>query len=288
MMIPAPHRRDQSLGWALLAAAALHLTAFWLAILLARPSVVPGGTAVPITIISSAPTTDSRRAEAAPETQTAQTERPVSQAPAPVPPPAPAAPKPAPEAPPRETVRPAPRPKPVPKPAPKPAPTPERTPEKPQAKANPKAQPTRDTFNLDALAASIARTTRPSPARKAFARAGPTRAETAPVARVDAGQGVSQSDLAGLGQILERLWNPNCDALAGGGLVVPVKFQLGDDGRVVGRITDGGRDGSSDPSVSAAARQAIDAVHRGEPWPAPYRGQTFTVNFDAQKACASH
>ncbi|MDQ2861565.1 MAG: energy transducer TonB, partial [Pseudomonadota bacterium] len=112
---------------------------------------------------------------------------------------------------------------------------------------------------------------------------GPARAETAPQARVDAGQGVSQSDLQGLQQLLERLWNPNCGVEGGSGVVVPVKFAVGEDGQVVGRVTD--RGASSDPVVFAAARRAIDAVHQAEPYAAPYRGKSFTVNFDAKKAC---
>ena len=40
--------------------------------------------------------------------------------------------------------------------------------------------------------------------------------------------------------------------------------------------------------VSTAARRAIDAVHQAEPYGATYRGQTFTVIFDAKKACANH
>ena len=43
---------------------------------------------------------------------------------------------------------------------------------------------------------------------------------------------------------------------------------------------------SSDPVVFAAARRAIDAVHRGAPYGAPYRGQSFALNFDAKKACS--
>ncbi|MGI9170698.1 MAG: energy transducer TonB, partial [Caulobacteraceae bacterium] len=122
------------------------------------------------------------------------------------------------------------------------------------------------------------------PARPAAAPRGPARAETAPAPRVDAGQGVSQSDLQGLQQLLERLWNPNCGVEGGGSVIVPVKFQVGDDGAVVGRVTD--RAASSDPVVFAAARRAIDAVHQAEPYAAAYRGKSFTVNFDAKKACA--
>jgi protein TonB len=149
------------------------------------------------------------------------------------------------------------------------------------------AKPAPDTFSLDALAAKIAHTSRPSPPRPSSGARGPTRAETASVARVDAGQGVSQSDVAGLSQLLERLWNPNCIAAEGAGVVIPVKFAVGEDGRVVGRITEGGRDGAADEVVATAARRAIDAVHQAEPYGAAYRGKSFTVNFDAKTACAN-
>jgi protein TonB len=272
MMLPAPRRKD-SLTPALLAAVSLHVATFLIAAFLGRPSMAPIGTAVPITIVSSAPTTDSRAAEAAKETQTAQTEAPVPEAKAPAPPPTPAPAPPAPKAPPIKAVKPTPQPKPLP--------------DKPLAKPSPAQKPSRDSFNLDTLAADVARSNHPSPPRPAFAARGPSRAETAPEARVDAGQGVSQSDIAGLSQLLERLWNPNCDVAGPDAVTVPVKFTVGYDGRVIGRITVGGRDASSNPVIATAARRAIDAVHQAEPYGPTYRGQTFTVNFDAKAACAN-
>jgi len=258
MMVP-PARRRESLAPAFLAAAALHVGLFLAATLLVRPAMPGMGDAVPITIISSAPDTNSRQAKAAPRAEAAQTEAPVPRAKPPQPPP--------------EVSKPisVPTPKPVKTTPPKPSPTRPTSP---------------DTFSLDALAANIARTHKPTPPRPASGLRGPTRAETAPEARVDAGQGVSQSDIAGLSQLLERLWNPNCDS--SGAVVIPVKFTVGYDGHVIGRITEGGRDASGDPVVATAARRAIDAVHQGEPYGATYRGQTFTVNFDAKTACANH
>jgi hypothetical protein len=38
--------------------------------------------------------------------------------------------------------------------------------------------------------------------------------------------------------------------------------------------------------VATAARRARDAIRQAEPFAAPFRGQTFPVNFDARKACA--
>lgn len=269
-MIGAAHdRRPESRAPAVGAAMALHLIVFLLAAFLGRSPDTPGGTAVPITIISHAPTTDSRRAEKAPETQAAQSPQPLAQAPPPEPPPAPAKPAP-------------PTPRAVPIPSPKA--TPNLKPPKPHPRQADQ-RPSPDTFSLDALAAEVAKSRRASPPRPAFANRGPARAETAPVARVDAGQGVSQSDVAGLSQLLERLWNPNCDAAGGDTVVVPARFSIGDDGRVAGRVGISGQGGG--PAFAAAARRAIDAIHQAEPYGASYRGKTFTVNFDAKTACAS-
>ena len=276
-MTAGADRRRESLTPAFLAAAALHVGVALIALYTPRPPMGPLGTAVPITIVARGPTTDSRPAEAAPVTQAAQTETPVPQAKAPAPPPAPA-PRPVPptpSAPPVKTV------KPVPPPPLKP------TPLKAQPKPVPPAKPTRDAFNLDTLAADIAKSRRASPPRPASGARGPARPETAPEARVDAGQGVSQSDIAGLSQLLERLWNPGCNTAGGDAVVIPVKFTVSFDGHVVGRIVPGPHGGSSDPIVATAARRAIDAIHQAEPYADTYRGQTFTVIFDAKKACAN-
>ena len=269
-------RRRDSLAPAMIAALAMHLALF-AALTIFHPTLpLPLGSAVPINIVSQAPTTDSRQAEQAPQTQTAQVDQPVPQAKSPSPPPPP---------PPQPATRPAPpRPLktvPLPQPALKPTPTPVKptpvAPAKPQpAPAKPARTPPKDTFDLNALAASIAHAAHSSPPRPAYAARGPTRAETAPVARVDAGEGVSQSDLQGLQQLLERLWNPNC--AGGDSSVVPVRFTVGDDGRVTGA--------PQSAYASYDARRAIDAVHEAEPYADAYRGKSFTVNFDAHKACA--
>ena len=266
-MTALPSRRRDSLTPAFLAAVALHIALFAAVIFFRGSMPIPAGDVVPINIVSSAPVTNSRPAQVAPQTQAAQVETPVPQEKAPVPPlapPTPAPPEPAPAPVKAEKAEPAPT---------QPAPTAKPTP----------AKPAKPDF-LDALQASIARANSKTPPRPAFAARGPARAETAPVARVDAGQGVSQSDMQGLQQLLERLWNPNCSVEGGEAVIVPVKFTVGDDGRVVGRVTD--RASSGDPVAYAAARRAIDAVHQAEPYAEPYRNNTFTVIFDAQKACA--
>ena len=64
-----------------------------------------------------------------------------------------------------------------------------------------------------------------------------------------------------------------------------VSFTVGVDGRLQGRPSAGGKEHSPDPVVFAAARRAIDAVHRVEPYQAVYRGHEFGITFDAKKAC---
>ena len=272
-------RRRESLAPAFLAAAALHLGVFAIALYSPRPPLGPLGTAVPITLVAHGPTTDSRPAEAAPVTQAAQTETPVPEAKAPAPPPAPP-PRPAPpqpKAPPVKAVKPTPQPKPTPTPAPP----------KAQPKPVTPAKPAPDTFSLDALAADVAKSRRASPPRPASGARGPARPETAPEARVDAGQGVSQSDIAGLSQLLERLWNPNCNVAGGDAVEIPVKFQVSFDGHVIGRIVVGAHGGASEAIAATAARRAVDAIHQAEPYAETFRGQTFTVIFDAKTACAN-
>jgi protein TonB len=268
-MRTAGHRPDDDLKAAIAGAAALHLGIF--ALLFWRPATPPGlGAAVPITLVAHGPTTDSRPAEAEPVQQSAQTPEPVPQAKPPEPPPPPA-----PRSTPAKAVE-----TPKPTPALQARPTPQPTPKT-------KATPTKaDTFSLDSLQADINKTAKRTAPHPAFAARGPTRAETAPVARVDAGAGVSQSDVAGLAQLLTRLWNVNCGLDET--VIVPVSFKVDDEGRVQDRSVNAkGLETSPNPAVAIAARRAIDAVHKAAPYGAPYRNNSFTVNFDAKKACAS-
>jgi outer membrane biosynthesis protein TonB len=152
-----------------------------------------------------------------------------------------------------------------------------------------KAAPAKDTFSLDALAKDVASAHRPTPPRPASGLRGPSRPETALAARPEAGaaQGVTQNDIAGLSQLLQRLWNPNCAAEGGDGQVIPIRIEVDFEGRVSRSINRGLCDpNATGPRVAAACR-AVDAIHRAEPYPAEYRGQTFTINFDAKKACAN-
>jgi len=123
------------------------------------------------------------------------------------------------------------------------------------------------------------------------AQRGPARAETAPQARPDAGRGVSQSDLLGLQQLLERLWRPNCDAPGVDTLKVKVRFTVGLNGNLLGpsgrQVTVIGREGSSLSGLAPDELRAVDSVHRAEPFAEPYYGQTIVVNFDAKEACSN-
>ena len=246
---------DQSRAPAFAAACGLHAALFIAALILGRPPMVlSAGSAVPVTLVAQAPAQAPAPAVADPVTQTAAAETPVAKAPPPQTPAAKATPVP----PPQPT---------------RPAPTPARP------------QPARPALNLDALEASLAKSAHRT--QPALAKAGQNRAATASVARVAAGQGVSQNDAQGLQQLLERLWNVNCSVEAGDGVIVPITFTVGPDGYVLGAVTGGGQERASDPVVFAAARRAIDAARRAEPYGEAYRNRTFRVIFDAQKACAA-
>ncbi len=256
------NRRD-NLTPAVLVALGLHIGVFAAIVLLdGHPMLLPMGSAVPIEIVSKGPPMAPAKAEVATQIQQATAETPQPQ------PPMPARPVAAP-APSRAKSEPQPQPQPVAQPAPMPR----------------RSQPPRP-FSLDALAASIAKSAHAdAPRPVAAARRGPDRVQTAPQSGPEAAPAVAKSDMVGLQQLLERLWNPNCAAEGAGAVVIPVKFLVGPSGRVIGRVA-AGETTSSDPMTSAAARRAVDAVHEAEPFAEAYRNNSFTVNFDARKACS--
>ncbi len=275
---------DRPVGAGSLAAALiLHLAVFAAFMLAVKPNVIPTGAAVPITIVSDAPASAPAKAAAAPVAEPARTEAPTPEAAPPEPPPppkaAPAPPRPSPPKP--SPPKRAPTYKPMPKPVAKPVET--APPVRPaHAAAPPTAKPSLD---LDALQLSLARSTHAAPPRRSFAERGPAREAAAP--QTAAAAGVSREEQAGLSQLLNRLWNPNCSVEGGDAVLVSVSFTVGYDGRLSGRVNAGGRESSSDPVVATAARRAIDAVHAAEPYQATYRGAQFRINFDAKKACAN-
>ncbi|WP_279386483.1 energy transducer TonB [Phenylobacterium hankyongense] len=237
------------------------------------------GTVVPVTIVANAPSTDIRPAIEAPETQTAQAEQSI------------------PDAPP-QAAPPAPQPQPLP-PAPAPAPakaappTPAPKAIKP-AEATPAAKPQPPTkadkgLDLDALAATVSKMSKPAGARPSSAAKGLPRPETAPQARPAIGAGVSAAALSGLTDELQRRWNPNCDVEAGRDIQVRVAFTLGAGGQVVGNVTSQIR-GAQNALSQAAADRAVRAVYAASPFrnlPREFYGDKIAVNFNAREACSS-
>ena len=262
MTAAAAIRRDNRLP-ALVAAGALHLGVFALLFVFPSRSALPIGSSVPINIISNAPFTDTRQAYQSPKTETAAAPEPQAQAP------------PQPPAPELATPQFSPTTSQAAKP-PKPAAT------QPSTQAAP-PNPSLDWSHMQQI---IEAARRSAGAQASSAARGPARAETAPEARPDAGQGLSMSDQLGLQQLLERLWNPNCDAPGGSAVKLKVRFIVGLSGHLVGAPNAGGLDSSSNAVMAAAARRALDAIREAEPYGAPYYGQTITVNFDAKEACA--
>ncbi|HEX7760437.1 MAG TPA: hypothetical protein VF459_13100 [Caulobacteraceae bacterium] len=254
------HRGGKEPRWPSLAAsAALHVLVVAAIVILGRPVLKMAGASVPINIVATGPVTDTRAAEQAPQTQTAATENPVPQAPPAPPPPAPSVPSP-------------------------PQPTPAKAVAKPvPVKPSPAREVAQPTFNFNKLQDSISRSVAASKAAKASsAPRGPSRAETAPQARPAIGQGITASDVEGLGQLLNRLWNPNCNAEP---VDVDLAIDVDPNGRI--RVDSGGRDHSPDAAVAASVIRAISAVHKVEPYDPKFRGQHFPIRFIASKACAN-
>jgi hypothetical protein len=250
---------------ALVAAVVAHAGLLALLILApSQPTALPVGSSVPINIVSSAPATDSRPAIQAPDTAAAATPQPQPQA---------AQQPPAPEiATPSFSASPMAAPKPA-------KPTP------PQPSLNP-TRPAPSNVDWARMQQIIEAAKRNAGAQSSSAARGPSRVETATQARPDAGQGVSQSDILGLQQLLDRLWNLQCDAGGVGGVPpFKVRFIVGLSGRLIGPPNAAGLEQSSNPLVASVARRAIDAIHEAEPLASPYYGQTITVNFDAKEAC---
>lgn len=229
------------------------------------------GAIVPVTIVANAPETNLAPAVQAPDVQTAHAEEPDPTAPAEV---TPLAPQPKPKPEPAPKVAP---PPPTPKPAPvpmKPAPV--------AAKPAPPAKPEKS-LDLDALAASISRSAKPSSADK-----GPTRPETALQARETMGTAQQAAAFSGLSQELQRRWNPNCDVEGGREVMVRVTFTIGAGGQVVGNVGSEIK-GAPTPVSQAAAQRAVRAVYAASPFrslPREFYGDRVAVNFNAREACS--
>ena len=176
-----------------------------------------------------------------------------------------------------------------------PAPTPQAppqpaAPEVPLPAFTQPAQPTHAApagpVDLNRLQQMIQSAQHASGEKTSSARRGTVKAQTNPNVGAGAAQGPSASQLAGLEQLLERLWNPNCDVPGGDTVKLKVRFTVGLNGNLIGDPDAGGLEQSGGAVVSAAARRAVDAVRQAEPYAEPYYGQAITVNFDAKEACA--
>jgi len=224
------------------------------------------GSAVPVTIVSSAPSADIRPAVEAPEPQTAQTDEPVPEAPL-------------------ESAAPEPQPTPTP---PTPAPKATKPVEKvPAAKPAPPVKPEKG-LDLDALSASVSKMVKPASTKPSSAAKGPARPESALLARQTVGTGVSAAALTGLTDELQRRWNPNCDVEGGRNVQVRVAFVIGAGGQVVGDVTSKIQ-GAQNAVSQAAADRAVRAVYAASPFrnlPREFYGDKIAVNFNAREACS--
>ena len=278
-------RQQSEFSAAMVASALLHAGVIVSALIAwpwSRP--LPVGGAVPINIVANAPSTNLAPAIEAPEETPAQTEDPVPDAS-----PTPAAPEPAPTptppAPtPKPAPQPAPKPVPTPAPAPKPAPAPTPKPKPPAAKPAPKSSG----LDLDALAASVAKSAKSSGAQRSSAAKGESRPATAREARPDLGSGQAAAAVAGMTDELQRRWNPNCEVEGGRDVRIRVTFTLSSSGQVLGQPDAGGKERSANPVEKAAAERAIRAVFAAAPFrdlPRQFDGDRIAVNYNAREAC---
>ena len=149
------------------------------------------------------------------------------------------------------------------------------------AKPAPRAEKSLD---LDALAASVAKSSQRSSAAK-----GPARQATAPEARPDLGSGQAAAAIAGMSDEIQKRWNPNCEVEGGRNVRLQLAFTLGAGGQVDGKVDAQGAEHSSDPVVKAAAERAIRAVYAAAPFtrlPRNLYGQRFKLNFRTSEACS--
>lgn len=220
-------------------------------------------TAVPVTIVTRAPSPDLRPAIEAPETMTASTPEPApvpEPEPPPPPPPAPAPPSPAP-----------------PKPQPK-LDLNALASKMPQTKAQPRQQP----LDLSSLAARMPRRNAPR---------GADQAETAPEARpaLGAAQGLTADEASLLAAKLNRLWRPNCVAEGAANVQVRVNIQLLPNGALAAEPRIVGNQ-QADAVWRTAAQRALSAVKQGVPYTELPRARyaqwrDINFNFNARQAC---
>ena len=243
------------------------------------------GSAVPVTLVASAPSQLEAPVQA-PEPAPAQAETSTPQAP---PVPVPPAPRPAPEP---QPAPPKPAPPPKPTPAPKPAPTPKPAPkvekpveQTPPPKAKTAAKPEKS-LDLDALAASLSKMSKPAGGKPGQAARGAPRAAAAPTVGKELSKG-GQAALNGLIEDLEKHWHPNCNVEGARDVQVRIRFRIDPEGQVQGDpkrlITD-----TPSTVVGAATVRAAQTILAGEPYrnlPPELYGQTITAIFNGKDAC---
>jgi outer membrane biosynthesis protein TonB len=234
-------------------------------------------TSVPVTLVSapvaaqaaSAPAPDPGPPEPSPMSAPPE--------PSPAPPTASAAPPPPPPPPPAP-ARQTPPPRPAPGPA-RPQPSVQKPPPQKPAPQRPAVRQ-EPSLDLDDLARRLAQNA-------------PRRPRTPTPAPDAAGSGgASPQELADaratLAARLVEAWNPNCQVEGGSRTNVRVRFRLAENGRVAGDPDPIGGD-SSEPLVRAAQDRAVRAILRLQPYdwmPKEALNETYTINFDAQRACS--
>jgi outer membrane biosynthesis protein TonB len=251
---------------ALTASAALH-GALLAATLIAWPWLskpIRLSTVVPVTLVTSDKPSEMRGAVAAPTPSPAAAETPVPET----------APQP-----------PEPEPAPLPNPAPppvkpaqtKPAPTPAKQPVK-AASSN---------FDPDVELAKLTKSAKASGAKSSSAPRGPTRPETALLARLTTGTGdaATASAESSLVAAIIPHWNLSCDAPRD--LDIRVTFRLSPSGRLTGPPQSSGDNAPEFSVLRVASERAKAAVLAAQPFenlPPNLYSQPITVKFNVQAA----
>lgn len=221
--------------------------------------------AVPVTIVTDGPA-ELRKTQEGPEELDALTEEPI------------------PELPPEPVAPPAPEPTPTPEPKP--------VPEKPREKAKPQPSPKpqkQADLDFDDLQKRLEKAGGGQP--KGGGKKGPPRPATSPKPTPDGGAGGGPPGewLQGLLADLYKYWRPNCFVEGGRSVKVSVKVVLSPSGRVMGEPQIIRSSGATPELVEAGKTRAVLAVNRAQPFknmPPELAGDSLTLNFDAQKACA--
>ncbi|RYF89839.1 MAG: hypothetical protein EON95_18050, partial [Caulobacteraceae bacterium] len=126
---------------------------------------------------------------------------------------------------------------------------------------------------------------------KGGGKKGPPRPPTAPTPQPKGGAGGGPPGewLQGLLADLYKYWRPNCFVEGGRSVKVSVRIVLSPSGRVMGEPKIVKSSGADEALVSAGETRAVLAINRAQPFknmPPELSGDSLTLNFDAQKACA--